>query len=80
MKIDVQFTGDQSEIVLRLPVEEFKRPSDYEDALSIVEIFSGEFGVDPELEVPDLRSLIDDASSNKISHLVFKINGEGISY
>lgn len=80
MNVNVQFTSDQSEIILRLPLEDFKRPHDFEEALSIIEIFSGEFGIDPELDLQDFRSLVDDASSNKLSHLVFKINEDGISY
>ena len=80
MNLNVQFTSDQSEIILRLPVDEFKRPSDYDDALSIIEIFCGEFGIDPELGISDLRALADDARSNEISHLVFKINEESINY
>ncbi len=80
MNIDVQFTSDQTEIVLRLPVVEFKRPADFDAALSILEIFAGEFGVDPELDEQDLRSLVDDANSAKVTHLIFKINEDGINY
>jgi|GEM_PF-6167620 len=80
MNIEVQFINDQSEIILRLPTKEMKRPNELEDSLAILEIFCGDFGVDPELSTHDLKGMVDDAVNQNLSHLEFKIHEDGIDF
>ena len=78
MIIDVDFNGSEQTTMVTFAIEQFKGDRDYHVASSIVQTFSADFDLDPELEKEDFVDIIEKAHSGEGNHFTFYISEEGI--
>lgn len=78
MLVDVSFNAKEQSAYLKFKVEDFKNEQDFSECLAIITIFSGDFYLDPELEISDLEEFISAANSKQKAYLLFDLSEEGL--
>jgi len=78
MKIDVEFNGQEEKTEVTFFLDELKTERDFVVALSIIETFSADFGLDPELEPEELVEIGKQAGEKGGSSFVVEMSEEGI--
>ncbi len=78
MKIDVNFDQETQTALITFFVKEMKANKDFSICQSIVQTFSADFNLDPELEREDLDEIIKVANEKGSNSFIFMINEEGI--
>lgn len=78
MKIDVDFNNEEQSALISFYPEEFKTKRDFLLAVNIVQTFSADFDLDPELGEEDIKTILSKLKDEDKNHLVFIINEEGI--
>ena len=59
-------------------VEDFKSDKDYKDTLAILSMVAGDYHLDPEVEVDELKEFVAKAKEENHSALEFIVDEEGV--
>lgn len=78
MKIDIDFNKDEQSAYLTFYNCEFKEKRDFIVAISTIEIFSGDFSLDPELEIEDLEDILKQSKQKNSDKFIVIINEDEI--
>ena len=78
MKIDVDYLESEQRVQLTFFVPEFQTEKDTTMGLTIVQTFSADFYLDPEIGTGDFQDIIDKAKEENIEKFYFFIDEEGL--
>jgi len=76
MNVDININPKTLDCDLVFAVANFKTPVDFKNAIAIICMVSGDFSLDPELEVEDLEEIVATAKEKESKNVNFYI-GEG---
>ena len=78
MKINVKYLPKDQSVEITFYTESFKGKGDYLTAMSIVQTFSADFSLDPEIEFEDMENIIKRTLELENDHFRFVINEDEI--
>lgn len=78
MQVDVSFNTQEHTAFLKFKVADFKSDLQFSECLAIITIFSGDFYLDPELELEDLKSFVESAQAAEKTELIFDLSEDGL--
>lgn len=76
MRNDISIDPKSMSAHLTFKIEDFNSEKDYKDALAILSMVAGDFHLDPEIEVEELKQFIEKAKNEAKMALKFVINEE----
>jgi len=78
MKIDVSFEGAPESLRITFKLNEFKNKRDFVIGTSIIQIFSADFDLDPELDPDGLEDLIAEMRNEGKQKFAVEIDDDGL--
>lgn len=78
MLVDIKFQKTEQTASLSFKTQDFKDNLSKQECLAIITTFAADFYLDPELEISDLDSFIDQAGDENKSILTFILHEEGL--
>jgi hypothetical protein len=78
MNVNISFHPKDHMAFLDFSVDDFKSDLQLRECLAIVAIVSGDFYLDPELEIEDIEQFVTAAREKSKTHLVFELSEEGL--
>ncbi len=78
MLIDVNFDGNSQTSFIKFPIDQFEDQRQYHVAIAIIQTFSADFDLDPELEPEDLKEIISAVNEKKQNAFTVEISDDGI--
>ena len=78
MNVDINFHPKDHMAFLNFTVSDFKSDLQLKECLAIVAVFSGDFYLDPELEIEDIEGFVNMAREKEKKQLVFELSEDGL--
>lgn len=78
MNCDISVNPKTFECTLEFKLENFHTEKDYQDSLAVLSMISGDYSLDPEIELDEFKKLIGQGLNNNKSLIQFLIDEEGI--
>jgi len=78
MKLDISFHPQDHMAFLNFAVSDFTTELQYKECLAIVTIISGDFYLDPELEITDIEEFVATAKEKNKTNLIFELSEDGL--
>lgn len=78
MKSDITIHPKDLSATLIFHVEDFRSDSDYKNALAILSMVAGDYQLDPEVEVKELKAFVEQAIEGDKNALEFIVDEEGL--
>lgn len=78
MKTDITVNPKTLAAHVLFKVEDFTKDHDYKDSLAILSMVSGDYHLDPEIEVEELKEFVQRAKDEAKTALEFVVNEEGL--
>jgi hypothetical protein len=78
MNVDISFHPKEHMVFLKFKVSDFESELQNRECLAIVAVFSGDFHLDPELEINDISGFTKTAKEKDKAYLIFELCEEGL--
>ena len=78
MICDIKINPKTFECTLEFELAHFNSDKEFKDSLAILTMLSGDYSLDPEIELDEFKDLINQGVSSKKSVIQFLIDEEGI--
>lgn len=78
MKMDIDHDSKTDEYSVEVKITDLKTSKDYDLLHTVVNVFSMEFDLDPEIQVEDLRKIVQEARAEEAESIIIDISSEGV--
>ena len=74
MLVDITIDAKNLDAIIRFEVENLKDEKSYKDSLAIISMVAGDYSLDPELEISELKDMAKMALDKGLKAIIFDIN------
>ena len=78
MKVDITFDKENESAQVTFSIDQFISERRFNEARAIIQIFAGDFSLDPDLDADDFTEIINKAKEGEHESFTFEISEDGI--